>query len=63
VRVEPEEIQRAEEGVFHISGKMLSKHATTEAEILTPYEQRLEFDNGLLKRARMTFGPVDSGGT
>jgi ketosteroid isomerase-like protein len=63
MRVEPKEIQRTDEGVFHISGKMLSKHATTEAEILTPYEQRLEFKDGLLIRAQMTFGPLDSGGT
>jgi ketosteroid isomerase-like protein len=63
MRVEPEEIQRVDEQAFHISGKMLSKHATTKSEILTPYEQRLEFENGLLIRAQMTFGPLDSGGT
>jgi len=63
LRVETTEIQRTDEGAFHIRGKMLSKHATTEAEIFTPYQQRLEFDNGLLIRAQMTFGPWDSGDT
>jgi ketosteroid isomerase-like protein len=62
MRVEPHEIQQIDEGAFHISGKMFSKHVTTDAEILTPYEQRLEFENGLLIRAQMTFGPLDSDG-
>jgi hypothetical protein len=41
-----------------VKGRMRSKHATTEAEIITRYEQRCEFEDGLLVRVRMTFGPL-----
>jgi ketosteroid isomerase-like protein len=58
MRVEPDEIKRAEDGSILVRGKMLSKHSTTEAEIVTPYEQRFEIEDGLLRRARMSFSQV-----
>jgi ketosteroid isomerase-like protein len=56
MRVEPEQIEQLEEGGFLIRGKMRSKHSTTAAEIVTPYEQRFAVEDGLLVHARMTFG-------
>ena len=58
MRVEPDEIKRAEDGSIVVSGKMCSKHATTEAEIVTPYEQHFEIEDGLLRRVRMNFSHV-----
>jgi ketosteroid isomerase-like protein len=60
MRVEPEEIKHSDAGALLIRGKMHSKHATTEAEIVTPYEQRFEVEDGLLIRAQMTFGPLSA---
>jgi ketosteroid isomerase-like protein len=58
MRLELQEVERSDEGALLIKGEMHSKHSTTAAEITTPYEQRLEFENGLLLRARMNFGPL-----
>jgi ketosteroid isomerase-like protein len=55
MRVEPDSIERLEDGALVVRGKMRSKHATTAAEIVTPYEQRFELKEGLLVRARMNF--------
>jgi ketosteroid isomerase-like protein len=61
MRVEPDQIEQVEEGTFFVRGKMRSKHATTEAEIVTPYEQRFEVEDGLLVHARMTFSRLGDG--
>jgi ketosteroid isomerase-like protein len=58
MRVEPDEIKQVEDGSVLVRGKMRSKHSTVEAEIVTPYEQRFEIEDGLLRRARMNFSHV-----
>jgi ketosteroid isomerase-like protein len=63
MRLELRKVERSDDGALLINGEMHSKHSTTAAEIKTPYEQQLEFENGLLKRAQMSFGPWDSGDT
>jgi ketosteroid isomerase-like protein len=55
MRLEPDSIERLDDGDLDVRGKMRSKHATTAAEIVTPYEQRFEVKEGLLVRAQMTF--------
>ena len=56
LRVEPEEIKQVGEGVVLVKGELYSKHATTAAEIVTPYEQRFEIQDGLVVRGRMRLG-------
>jgi ketosteroid isomerase-like protein len=58
MRLEPEQIEQVEEGTFLVRGKMHMKHATAASEILTPYEQRFEIEDGLVVRGRMTFGQL-----
>jgi ketosteroid isomerase-like protein len=58
MRLELREVARSDEGALLVKGEMHSKHSTTAAEIRTPYEQHLEFENGQLLRARMNFGPL-----
>ena len=56
MRLEPTEVSETEAGVYRVRGRMRCKHSTTDAEIFEPYEQDLEFHDGLLSRARMVFG-------
>jgi len=61
LRVEPEQVEKAEDGALLVRGRMHSKHSTTAAEIVTPYEQRFEVEDGLLVHARMTFSRLGDG--
>jgi ketosteroid isomerase-like protein len=58
MRLELEEVKRSDEGALLVKGEMHSKHLTTATEIKTPYEQRLQFEDGLILRARINFGPL-----
>ena len=52
MRVNRAELRETGTGAYLVRGK----HSTTESEIVEPYEQHLEFHDGLLSRARMVFG-------
>jgi ketosteroid isomerase-like protein len=56
VRLDLTELSESDAGVYDARGKMHFKHPTSEAELVEPYEQHLEFRDGLLSRARMVFG-------
>ena len=62
MRPVPTEVSEAGDGVYVVRGELHCKHATSAAEIVEPYEQRLEFHDGLLSRARMVFGAVSPAG-
>jgi ketosteroid isomerase-like protein len=56
IRAEPREIRDLGDDRFLVRGELHAKHLTTETELVTPYEQRLEFGDGLLRRGRMNTG-------
>jgi hypothetical protein len=63
IRAEPGEIRRLDDGAYLVKGELHSKHSTAAGEIVTPYEQRFEIEEGLLVRARVTFGRLGSAGS
>jgi hypothetical protein len=56
LRLVPNELRKTDPGTYLVRGEMHFKHATSETEIVEPYEQQLEFHDGLLSKARMVFG-------
>jgi ketosteroid isomerase-like protein len=56
MRPEVAEVSTDESGAYLVRGALRCKHTTSTAEIVQPYEQRLEFDDGLLARGRMVLG-------
>jgi ketosteroid isomerase-like protein len=56
VRLDPAELSETGPGVYEVRGQMHFKHPTSEAEMVEPYEQHLEFRDGLLLKGRMVFG-------
>jgi hypothetical protein len=42
--------------VYLVRGELRCKHTTSEAEIVSPYEQRLELRDGLLSKGTMVLG-------
>jgi ketosteroid isomerase-like protein len=56
MRAEPGEISRLDDGAYLVRGELHAKHATSSTEIVTPYEQRLAFRDGLLAEGRMVTG-------
>jgi ketosteroid isomerase-like protein len=57
MRAVPIEVREVEPGVAMIKGELHAKHAAAEIELVTPYTQRLEFQDGLLIRGEMVSGP------
>jgi ketosteroid isomerase-like protein len=56
IRTHPHDVSRLEDGSYLVQGELRSKHAISDAEVVTPYEQRLEFRDGLLAKGSMTLG-------
>jgi ketosteroid isomerase-like protein len=56
MRPEPSEVQEPDPGVLVVRGRLHTKHSSTENEIVSPYEQRLEIRDGLLSKGRMVIG-------
>jgi ketosteroid isomerase-like protein len=56
MRATPHEVREVGGGVLVIKGELQAKHSTIATEIVTPYEQRLEFQDGLLARGEMVSG-------
>ena len=52
----PTEVSETAPGVYEVRGDLRFKHPSSEAEMVEPYEQHLEFHDGLLSKARMVFG-------
>ncbi len=57
MRSVPTEIREAGRGVVAINGELHAKHGGAETELVTPYAQRLEFQDGVLVRGEMVTGP------
>jgi hypothetical protein len=56
VRPQPEQVEELSGGAYRVNGEIHSKHSTTAMEIITPYEQLLEFHEGLLGKATFRMG-------
>jgi ketosteroid isomerase-like protein len=56
VRAEPLEFELLPDGRHFVKGEIHFKHSSSEMDVVTPYEQRLEIEDGLLVRGQMTFG-------
>jgi ketosteroid isomerase-like protein len=50
------EVSEIDTDVYLVRGELNVKVADSEAVIVEPYEQRLEFHDGLLVKGRMAFG-------
>ena len=57
MRATPNEVRDVGGGVFLIRGVLRAKHKAVGTEIVTPYEQRLELQGGLLMRGEMVSSP------
>jgi ketosteroid isomerase-like protein len=53
IRIVPQEIRTVGPGEYTVRGELHAKHRTTDREVVTPYEQQVEIDEGLLVKARM----------
>jgi ketosteroid isomerase-like protein len=53
MRATQNEVRDLGGGVFLIRGELHAKHKAVGEELVTPYEQRLEFHGGLLLRGEM----------
>ena len=60
IRAEPSEIKVLGADHLLVRGELHAKHVTTETEIVTPYEQSLEFEEGLLRKGRMSVGAAST---
>lgn len=56
MRPEPEEIRDVGEGRYLLHGRLRAKHVEADSEIVTPYEQEVEFRDGLLRKSRISAG-------
>ncbi len=61
MRPSPTEIREVEAGAYLIRGELHSKHAATDNVIVSQYEQRLEFRDGLMSKGWMTIGSAVRG--
>jgi ketosteroid isomerase-like protein len=53
LRTVPQEIRSVGPGKYTVRGELHAKHATTDREVVTPYEQEVEMEEGLLVKLRM----------
>ena len=53
----PDEVRDVGGGVFLIRGELQAKHRGVGTELVTPYEQRIELEGGLLLRGEMVSTP------
>jgi ketosteroid isomerase-like protein len=58
VRPIAKDVRDAGDGTYEVHGELHAKHSTSDVEMVTTYEQRLELRDGLLVRGRMTMGPI-----
>jgi hypothetical protein len=56
LRATPEEVREVGAGAYLVEGEMQAKHADVETTIVTPYQQRLVFQEGLLVSGDMVQG-------
>jgi ketosteroid isomerase-like protein len=47
------ELSELAPGTYHVRGALHVKHLTSEVEMVTPYEQRIEVRDGLVTKGRM----------
>ena len=52
------ELSETATDVYVVRGELHCKHPTAAAEMVVPYEQRVEFRDGLLARGRMVLGAL-----
>jgi ketosteroid isomerase-like protein len=62
MRPHPDHIRVLEDGSFLLIGHLHAKHATSQTEVVAPYEQQLEMRDGLPVRGRMTTGGMSDAG-
>jgi ketosteroid isomerase-like protein len=55
-RAVPAEVREVAPGVVEVEGELHAQHGGVEAELVTPYAQRLELRNDLLVRGVMVTG-------
>jgi ketosteroid isomerase-like protein len=58
LRAVPQEIREVGPSTYRVRGDLHAKHATSATELVTPYEQRLEIQDGLLVKGQMVTGEV-----
>ena len=56
MRPEATDVREVEPGVYAVRGELHCKHAATANEIVEPYAQTLEIQDGLLVKGRMVMG-------
>ena len=54
MRLESVEVNELEHGAYLVKGEIRAKHRTSDLEVVTPYEQRLEIRDALLVKGRVT---------
>jgi ketosteroid isomerase-like protein len=59
MRIVPQEIRTVSPGKYTVRGELHAKHGTTDREVVTPYEQQVEIEEGLLVKARMITARVE----
>ena len=58
LRTVPTEVREEQSGgVVMVHGELHAKHRAADTELVTPYLQRLEFEDELLARGEMVTGP------
>lgn len=57
IRTVASEVRDLGGGVVMVKGELHAKHSATPTELVTPYAQRMELQDGLLARGEMVTGP------
>ena len=57
MRAIPTDVREVADGALVVEGELHAKHSGADSELVTPYVQRLEFEDGLLARGEMVTGP------
>jgi len=60
LRAYPDDVRVLDDGSFLQTGRLRAKHATSEMEVVAPYEQQMETRGGLLVKGRMTTGEMSN---
>jgi ketosteroid isomerase-like protein len=59
MRLETRELRELEDGTYLIRGELHFKHRTSDVEVRTSYEQRIQIRDGLLVKGTMTMGQLE----
>ena len=58
LRAEIDEVRDLGDGHYEVTGRLRAKHSTSATEVLSPYVQHFEVENGLLVKGRMSTGEI-----